>query len=310
MGFNFAIGSLADTSLDDLAVLGITPTGATTSGDLALDEGAPHVAVRDGQLVFACLGPELLDLVQEVAKARGVRGVTVVFASTADVHVLWIGEGERERMLVMENGEVVDTVGAPWPEEEAAFADEEFEADALAVTFARLTGVELLDERWLEGTFHELDCGSLADNGPEAAVDLEPGTDQTIEVDRGMLDAMAVVQRAGAVVMGLLGLAVVAELVFTVLAVARDESFGVPLPHLVFAVLALLTVVSGRLDSGRLAWTAASAGVLVVSIIATGILRDHHVVVLSAYALYLAVVIGALVWHARQVKAVRAMLPG
>ncbi len=48
-----------------------------------------------------------------------------------------------------------------------------------------------------------------------------------------MLDAMAVVQRAGAVVMGLLGLAVVAELVFTVLAVARDESFGVPLPHLV-----------------------------------------------------------------------------
>lgn len=48
--------------------------------------------------------------------------MTVVFASTADVHVLWIGEGERERMLVMENGEVVDTVGAPWPEEEAAFA--------------------------------------------------------------------------------------------------------------------------------------------------------------------------------------------
>ncbi len=93
--------------------------------------------------------------------------MTVVFASTADVHVLWIGEGERERMLVMENGEVVDTVGAPWPEEEAAFADEEFEADALAVTFARLTGVELLDERWLEGTFHELDCGSWPTTVPK-----------------------------------------------------------------------------------------------------------------------------------------------
>src|SRR3954451_22417868 len=110
MGFNFAVGALADTSLEDLAALGITPTGSTTSGDLAIEEGTPHVAVRDGQLLFASLGPELLDLVQELAKERGTRAVAAVFGSTADVHVLWMGDGERERLRVTEYGEVVDTV--------------------------------------------------------------------------------------------------------------------------------------------------------------------------------------------------------
>lgn len=314
MGFNFAIGALADTSLEDLAALGLTPTGVTTSGDLALEEGTPHVAVRGEQLVFACLGPELLDLVQAAAAQRGGRSVVAVFGSTADVHLLWIGEGELERLRVMENGEVVDTVGAEWPEEEAAFAEATDDEDALATAFARLTGVELLDDEWMAGEFHELDWplphGVADDEKGEQSSPAATESAPFVEVDRGLLQALASVQRAGAIVLGLLGLALVAEAAFTVMAIARDESFGVPLPHVVFAALALMTVVSGRLDSGRLLWTAASAGVLLISIVSTGILRDHNVAVLSAYAGYLAVVIAALIWHARRVKAVRSLLPG
>ncbi|KRF14175.1 hypothetical protein [Nocardioides sp. Soil796] len=312
MGFNFTIAALADTRLEDLAGLGIRTTGATTSGDLALEEGAPYVGVRDGQLVFACASPELLDEVQQVSRELDARAVVAVFGSTADVHVLWMRDGEREHERVLNAGDVMDSLGEPWPEEEAAFAQEQFESDAVAETFARLTGVQVLDEQWLAGTFHELDWPFSSDSDPhegEHTGAAGPVDQDFIEVDRGLLQGLAALQRAGLAVMVLLGLGVLAEIGFLVLAVTRDESFGVPLPHLVFGVLALMTVLLGRLDAGRLMWTAASAGVLLFSIVVTGIARDHHVAVLSAYAVYLAVVIGALLWHAQRVKAVRRQLP-
>lgn len=310
MGFNFAFGALAETTLADLAGLGVTTTGETVTGDTALLDESVHATVAGDQLVLVCRHAELLEVVQGLAAGIGRPAAAVVLGSTSDTHALWLGDGDRERLLVMENGEELESTGGPWPEEEAALAahtDGEWvdAEEAMGDAFARVTGVTVDD--LFDMTFHELDLGELAGSVAGGEAWEEEAEEVFHPVADGTWSDLLAARVSGKVVAALCAVAVAVEVVFGVLALA-GEDFGFLVPHLVFAVLAALTAGRMRMIVGALLWLALSAAINVANV-GTALNRgSDHEMVLTLFLGFLVVLIGALFVHAWRMRKVAGFL--
>lgn len=309
MGFDCVIAALVGVTLDDLSALGLGTTGEVTSGDEALFEGGVYAAQLGDALALTSVNPRLGELVAELARTLGVRGVHAGLHSTSDVYVLEIVEGESSRARFVVEGELVHSEGEPWPEE-AAFEEEEFLEDGTLEAFARLSGVELGDA-WMDAEFHELAVWEFYDDadGPDDADgdSVDPadnwasGPEVAYPVDSLAYVDLASARVSSKVLAVLLGVGAVIEVLFGIFALA-GESFGMLVPHLAFAAFAVLTLLLRRDDPQALPWMALSVLILIVSVAVTISDGNEHRTVLGLFTGFLVALLGALLFHWRRLR--------
>ncbi|KRA32469.1 MULTISPECIES: hypothetical protein [unclassified Nocardioides] len=307
MGHDCAVAALTGIGLEDLARIGITTTGRTTTGDEALSEEQPHVAVRHGQLLFACADPRLVESVEAVAVQLGARMAGIVLGSTADFHLLHLRDGDRVRERLVHEGETVESSGEPWPEE-TALDEEQFTEDGMLAVFGRVTGVGL-DDAWMNQEFHQLQWGFPGD-------EVSPGVVEVVETDEQETadDSRYVPVTPIATSYKLAGVALAVglafEALFGVLALSSDADFGPPVVHVLFAVLAAFTLFRGRMSIVSVLWTAAEAAVLLVAVVVTVVREAEDVVLLVAFAVHLVVLLGILGLHSVRLRSFERAFAG
>ncbi|PWD50886.1 hypothetical protein C8046_09710 [Serinibacter arcticus] len=155
MGHNLNLVHLEGAGVQDLARLGLVPTGEIRTGDDATSLLAPgpaaHVTPR-GLLVADAL-MTVADRQAELAVALGTTVVSVLVASTGDVYSLAVATADGDhRHVVDSQGERVMDEGRPLPEEAGIDALDE---DSTLGLLERLTGVRL-DGDLLAGDFEVL----------------------------------------------------------------------------------------------------------------------------------------------------------
>lgn len=289
MGYNCSVAALAGIGFEDLAQLGITMTGRTTTGDEALSEEQPYAAARDGQLVFACGDPRLVESVEAVAAELGGRMAGVVFGSTADFYLLHLRDGDRARELLVHEGQTVESSGDAWPEE-AALDEEQFTEDGMFAVFRRVTGIGV-DDAWMNQEFHELRWEFPGDE--PAAYEAE---DAPVDVDDSRYVAISPVRTSYRVTGVALAVGIAFEVLLGVLVLTTDATFGRPTSHLIFVGLAALTLFEDRMSVWQTMWMAVVAAVM--SALMVSIAQDSdHVALLVTFAGYLVALAGIFVWH-------------
>ncbi|WP_182376773.1 hypothetical protein [Nocardioides sp. WS12] len=296
MGHDCAIAALAG-GLDDLTRLGVTTTGRTTTGDEALSEEQPHVAVHDGQLLFACADPRLVESVEAVAAELGARMAGVVLGSTSDFYLLHLREGDRVRERLVHEGETVESSGEPWAEE-ALFDAEQFAEDGMLAVFRGVSGVGL-DEAWMNLEFYQLQWAFPGDASDEEPVDPD---EESADPDDSRYVPITPIARSLKLAQVALIVGIAFEVLFGVLVLTTDADFGPPVVHFLFVVLAALALFRGQMSIGAMLWTAAEAAVLLVAVVVTAIRTDDNVALLGAFAVYLVVLIGILGLHSLRLR--------
>ncbi|MDF9716669.1 hypothetical protein INN71_16785 [Nocardioides sp. ChNu-153] len=126
MGFNLHLVVLEHSSVDRLAVAGWLPTGATVSAEeashswydgIAAYESAGHVVLLDPTL-------RLAGRTGDLATSLGTTVVSATFGSTAEVHAYQVDGPDVSRLVVLQEGEVVEDQGGALPEEAGVRRDD------------------------------------------------------------------------------------------------------------------------------------------------------------------------------------------
>lgn len=119
MGYNMTVTVLDDTTLADLASLGVQPVGAPIHSDHAtsLDFDGIGAIQRGERLVLLASSLELTTTAPEWIARLGRTGATATWGSTADTYVWQVDGPATHRLLVVAGFEVVQEEGAPLPEE-------------------------------------------------------------------------------------------------------------------------------------------------------------------------------------------------
>ncbi|WP_028653849.1 hypothetical protein [Nocardioides sp. J54] len=313
MGLNTALVALTGVGIEDLARLGVVPTGRATTGDEAMGEERPHAAIVGGRLVLTCADPRLLDVADVAAVELGAPLAGAAIGSTADVFVLRFRDGARARERVLYGGETVSSDGEPWPVE-AALDTEDFPEDGVLAVLHDAAGIRL-DDAWAELELQELDwvLPGEEDGPAEDPPDVVPvgggGTDDVVRPDEGSrfvpIGPVASSSRVVAVALAV-GLAV--EVLLALLVATTDLTFGPPVPHALFLAIAGFTLVAGRLNPGALVVTALEALVLLATVLVALARGEAPAVVLLAVGAYLVVLAGLVVRHLRRVLALQRAL--
>lgn len=153
MSFNFFLGAVRDTTLDDLAAVGLG-LGDETTVEEASGFEAENLAVAvtgNGLLLVDAMGMSILDVAPQIARRLGREVVTGMFGGVADTYGWTVHDGTgTRREWVVSFGEVAENTGAPLPEESSV---ETLDEDTLFELIQARTGIAFdldLPARYIE----------------------------------------------------------------------------------------------------------------------------------------------------------------
>ncbi|MFW6773378.1 hypothetical protein ACOACO_03765 [Nocardioides sp. CPCC 205120] len=143
MGFNLHVVVLEHSSVDRLAVAGWLPSGASVSTDEASHSWYDGIAAYEsgGHVVLLDPAMQLAGQTADLATSLGTTVVSATFGSTAEVHAYQVDGPDVSRLVVLQEGEVVEDRGEALPEEAGVRRDdggEDWLFDVLAARGHRL----------------------------------------------------------------------------------------------------------------------------------------------------------------------------